>query len=215
MATKASDSAVALFGRTRRSVLALLFGNPDRDFYLREIVKRAGTGTSQIQRELEQLADAGLVIRERRANQVYFRANSDAPIFEELKGIVTKTFGIADVLKEMLAAFEPRIRLAVLYGSIAKGAATAASDIDVLFVGDIALSDLVLALAEAEQQLGRGISPITYTPAEFAERLARNDHFVSAVLKQPKIYLIGTEATINELKRQKSRKSRSRKAAKA
>lgn len=86
MAIIGSDSAVALFGRTRRSVLALLFGNPDRDFYLREIVKRAGTGTSQIQRELEQLADAGLVIRERRANQVYFRANSDAPIFEELKG---------------------------------------------------------------------------------------------------------------------------------
>jgi predicted nucleotidyltransferase len=215
MGYRMSDSTTALFGRTRRNVLALLFAHPDRDFYLREIVKRAGTGTSQIQKELEQLVDAGLVIREKRANQVYFRANPAAPIFEELKAIVTKTFGIADVLRETLAPFEPRIRLAILYGSVARGTATAASDIDLLLVGNIALSDLVLALAEAEQRLARKISPIVYAASEFAARLSQGDHFVSAVLKQPKVFLIGIEATLDELKRQKPRKSRSRKTAKA
>ncbi|MGH8773118.1 MAG: nucleotidyltransferase domain-containing protein, partial [Burkholderiales bacterium] len=205
MALESNDLATALFGRTRRNVLALLFARPDHAYYLREIVKRTGAGSSQAQKELEQLVAAELVTRERRANQVYFQANSRAPIFEELKSIVTKTFGVADVLIEMLLPYENRLRLALLYGSVAKGTATASSDIDLLLVGDITLSDLVLALAETEQRLGRKISPITYTPTEFSTRLAEKDHFVSAVLKQPKIFLIGDESSLDELRQQKSR----------
>src|SRR3989304_7612342 len=91
--------AEALFSKTRRSVLALLFGQPDKSFHPREVVAAAGAGASQVQKELDQLTPAGLLIRERRANQVYFRVNPDAPVFAELSGLVAKTFGIADVVR--------------------------------------------------------------------------------------------------------------------
>ena len=130
-----TDIAAALFGKTRRNVLALLFGKPDRSFYLREIAGHAGTGMSQVQKELQQLAAAGLVLRERHANQMHFRANREAPIYTELLGIVTKTFGVADLLRRMLVPFKRHMRLAFIYGSIAKGSANAASDVDLFLVG--------------------------------------------------------------------------------
>jgi hypothetical protein len=205
------DIASALFGKTRRNVLALLFGQPGRTFYLREICAHAGGGMSQVQKELEQLAMAGLVLRERRANQVHFRANPDAPVYAELLGLVTKTFGISDVLRAMLAPFAPAIRLALIYGSVAKGSVVAGSDVDLLLVGDLRLSELAVALSDAEKRLGRKISPIAYSPAEFATMLQRKQHFLSAVLSGPKLFLIGHEDTVDELSR--SGKPRTRKAA--
>jgi len=92
--------AEALFGKAQRAVLALLFGQPDRAFYLREVVIAAGTGASQVQKELDNLTRAGLILREPRGNQVWFRANPDAPVFPELKSLVAKTFGIADVVRD-------------------------------------------------------------------------------------------------------------------
>jgi uncharacterized protein len=206
----APDIASALFGRTRRNVLSLLFGQPDRSFYLREIYAHSGGGMSQIQKELEQLAAAGLVLRERRANQVHFRANPDAPVYAELQGIVAKTFGIADVLRGALAAHAEAIKLAFIYGSIAKGNAVAASDIDLLIVGDVRLSQLAEALAAAETRLGRRISPVVYSRDEFAALVKDARHFLTAVLAGPRIPLIGDEATLDELRR--PAKSRSRKA---
>ena len=98
-ARRKKDLGSALFGKSRQKVLSLLFAHPDRAFYLREIIAATGAGTGQVQRELDNLTGAGLVLREKRAHQVYFRANSDAPIFEELKAIVVKTFGLTDVLR--------------------------------------------------------------------------------------------------------------------
>jgi predicted nucleotidyltransferase len=212
MATARPGVVAALFGKTRSHVLALLFGQPDRSFYLREIVARVGSGMSQVQKELEQLTRAGLVLREQRANQVHFRANPAAPIYAELVALVTKTFGVADVLRELLARFRDRIRLAFIYGSIAKGSAHAASDVDVLVVGELAPSALSLPLSEAERRLGRRVSVITYSTAEFAARVREEQHFVAAVLDGPKIYLVGDDAALDELRHEQPRKSRARKA---
>jgi predicted nucleotidyltransferase len=207
------DIAGALFGKTRRSVLALLFGQPGRSFYLREIAARAGTGMSQVQKELQQLVAAGLVLREQRANQMHFRANPEAPIYVELLGIVTKTFGVADVLRKMLASFRNRTRLAFVYGSIAKGTATAASDVDLLLVADLPPSELSLPLTRAQKQLGRNISVITYSTEEFGSMLAREHHFISAILEGPKIYLVGNDLTLDEFRHDQARKPRARRTA--
>jgi predicted nucleotidyltransferase len=215
-AAPAADPAAALFGKTRRQVLALLYGQPERSFYLREVAARAGGGMGQVQKELAQLAAAGLVLREKRANQVHFRANAAAPIFNELQGIVTKTFGIAGVLTEALAPHARRIRHAVIYGSIAKGTATARSDVDVMLVGDLLTSDVGEELARAEQALGRKVSLITYDAAEFAARVRQSDHFVTAVLSGPTIHLLGEPLPSppqSHAARQSTRKPRARKAA--
>jgi len=205
--------ASALFGKTRRNVLALLFGQPGRSFYLREIAARAGTGMSQVQKELQQLVAAGLVLREQRANQMHFRANPEAPIYSELLGIVTKTFGVADVLRKMLVPFKSRIRLAFIYGSIAKGSANAASDADLFLVADLPPSEISLSLDRVRKQLGRNISSVTYSSEEFGSMLSQEHHFISSVLEGPKIWLVGNEHVLDEFRHEQSRKPRARRAA--
>lgn len=204
----ALDPSTALFGKTRRGVLALLFGRADGAFYLREIAKHAGTGMSQVQRELSQLVASGLVLRERRANQVFFRANPDAAIFEELRGIVTKTFGVADVLRDALKGFEDRIDFAFVYGSVARGDAKATSDVDLLMIGDIGLSDIAVQLSAAEDRLRRTVSPVMYSRGEFLEKAKAGHHFVSAVLQRPKLFLIGTQDGLEKLVQRQPRQSR-------
>lgn len=208
-----TDLAMALFGKTRRNVLALLFGQPGKTFYLREIVSRSGTGMSQVQKELEQLVAAGLVLREQRANQVHFHANPEASIYGELLGIVTKTFGIADVLREALARFKDRVRLAFVYGSIAKGTAHATSDIDLLLVADLPPSELAVPLAGLRERLGRKISLVSYSASEFGPMLRGPHHFISAILNGPKIWLIGNEHTLDGLRQEQPRKPRARRTA--
>ena len=208
-----TEIAAALFGKTRRNVLALLFGQPERSFYLREIAARAASGMGQVQKELEQLVAAGLVLREQRANQVHFRANPEAPIYGELLGIVTKTFGVADVLREALEPFRDRIRLAFIYGSIAKGSATAASDIDLLLVGDVAPSEFSVPLTEIRNRLGRSVSLVGYSTEEFGALLRDRHHFISAVLAGAKIWLVGNDHSLDELRHGQSRKPRARRAA--
>ena len=199
MTTATFPIAEALFSKTRRAVLALLFGQPDKAFYTREIVAAAGAGTSQVQKELDQLTRAGLLIRERRANQVYFHANPDAPVFAELSGLVVKTFGIADVVRTVLAPLSERIAAAFIYGSVARGEHHAGSDIDVFIVGDVLLAELALPLSGAEKKLGRPISTTMFDRAEFASRVKKRDHFVSRVLAGPKTFLIGDQAGLEAL----------------
>ena len=192
--------ADALFGKTRRSVLALLFGQPDKAFYSREIIAAAGSGASQVQKELDQLTRAGVLTRERRGNQVYFRVNQDAPVFAELSGLVAKTFGIAELMRAALAPLRDLIETAFIYGSVARGEHHASSDIDVFLVGDILLSQLALPLSEAETKLGRQVSTTILDRKEFASRLKKRDHFVSKVLAGPKVFLIGDEVHLKDLR---------------
>jgi len=100
MDTRTGALSNVLFSGSRRSILALLYGHPDEQFYLREIARRAGTGIGATQRELRQLSEAGLIQDVRRGRQVYYQANRKNPIFVELKSILAKTSGIRDILHE-------------------------------------------------------------------------------------------------------------------
>jgi predicted nucleotidyltransferase len=187
----------ALFTGTQRQVLGLLFGNPDRSYYLNEIVRFAGVGIGTVQREVEKLSGAGLLTVKKIGNQKHYQANRQAPIYEELRGIVLKTFGIGDVLRQALAELAGKIKVAFVYGSIAKRTDTAGSDIDVMIIADnVTYADLFAALAAIETKLGRSVSPTLYHPAEFQSKLASDSSFVTRVVKQPKIFLIGSDNDI-------------------
>lgn len=207
----------ALFGKTQQAVLGLLFGQPDRSFYLRELVTAAGGGASQVQRELAHLVDAGLVTREPRGNQVWFRANAESPVFGELKSLIAKTSGIADVVRSALVPFERQIVAAFIYGSVARGEHDASSDIDLLVVGSIAPSRLAPAQLELRQRLGRPVRLVVYAAAELREHAAAREHFVASVMQQPKIWLLGAEADLKLADRKpddaRTRKPRRRTAA--
>jgi uncharacterized protein len=205
--------AEALFGKAQRGVLALLFGHSGRAFYVRELVAAAGAGASQVQKELDNLARAGLVLREPHGNQVWFRANPGSPIFAELKSLIAKTFGIADIVRAVLHPFSKKIVAAFIYGSVARGEHDAASDVDVLVVSDIAPSRFAPAQLDLGRTLGRRISLVLYDTAELSRHIATREHFVSTVMSQPKIWLYGSEESLKDLYGKPARQPRRRKAA--
>jgi len=194
--------AAALFSRNRRAILGLLFGHADEAYYLREVIRATGGGAGAVQRELKQLVAAGIIRREVRGKQVYFRANADCPIFEELKRLMAKTTGVADPLRAALEPFGERIRIALLFGSAARGEPTRTSDVDVLVVGDVSFPEIVAALAPAQQELRREVNPTVYPVEEFRSKVASGHHFLGRVIEQPKVFLIGDDHELAGLAQQ-------------
>ena len=189
--------ADALFAKVQQRVLGVLFGNPHRTFYANEVIGLARSGTGAVQRELARLEASGLVTVTRVGKQKHYQANAASPLYEELRALVLKTFGLADVLRAALAPAASSIRAAFVYGSIAKGQDTAASDIDLMVISDrLTYADLFAALEEASTQLGRKIAPTIYSSEDLSTRLHQDNAFVTRVLAQPKLWLIGDESAL-------------------
>lgn len=186
-----TDVGGALFGKTRRAVLGLLYARPDEAFYLRQITREVRAGQGAVQRELQRLGDAGVLLREARGREVHYRANRACPIFAELHGLVQKTVGLADVLRAALTPLQTAITLAVVYGSQAAGTATAGSDVDLLVVGDVDDMALHKAVAQAEAKLARPVNYTVLSPTEFARKRRQRGGFVARVLAGPRIALLG------------------------
>jgi len=185
--------ADALFAKVQQRVLGVLFGNPGRSFYANEVIGLARSGTGAVQRELARLEAAGLVTANRIGKQKHYQANPLSPVFQELRVLVLKTTGLADLLREALAPVSGRIRAAFVYGSIAKGEDTAASDVDLMVVSEgLTYADLFGALEEASARLGRKVALTVYSPKELARRVRQDNAFVTRVLEQPKLWLIST-----------------------
>jgi len=184
--------AAALFSGTRQRLLGLLFGQPSRSFYANELIELAGSGSGAVQRELASLTQSGLVNVRPVGNQKHFQANAASPIFAELCGIVQKTVGLVDPLREALAPVAGQIGAAFVYGSIAKKTDTAISDIDLLILSDtLTYSDVFTALDAVSTALGRAVNPTIFSAKDF--KLKANDSFLSRVLQQPKVWVIGGE----------------------
>ena len=184
-------AAATLFGKTRRAVLARLYLDPQREFRLRELARLTGISSGAVQYELRQLVAAGLVRRSERNGLVTYRADADSPIHAELRAIVEKTSGIEDLVRQALKPAAENIRLALIYGSIARGANRARSDLDLLVVGALPFGELIRLLQPAEARIGREISPRLFSEKEYRRRLARRDRFLISVLQGPKIVLVG------------------------
>jgi predicted nucleotidyltransferase len=187
-----TNLADALFTTTQQRVLGFLYGQPERSFFASELIELTKSGSGAVQRELARLIDSGLVTSRPIGRQRHYQANSKAPIYDELRSIIVKTAGFAEPLRMALAPLASQISLALLYGSVAHGTATAASDIDLLVVADdLILEDLYSALALVESQLGRKISPTLYTVQEFTRRRNNGNPFLNKVLARPCVPLIG------------------------
>ncbi len=184
----------ALFSGLQQRLLSLLYGQPARSFYGNELLRLTASGRGALQRELAKLVSSGLVTVSQIGNQKHYQADPHAPIFDELRSIVIKTFGLADVLKGALVGHADRIRVAFIYGSVAKGSDTASSDIDLFLVSDeLGYTDLYEVLAEVEARLGRRVSPTLHTSADLTAKLEEGNSFVLRVLEQAKIFLIGDD----------------------
>lgn len=186
--------ADALFSTTQQRVLGLIFGQPERSFYATELINLTGAGSGAVQRELARLEESGLVTVRRLGTQKHYQANPDSPLFAELCGILRKTVGMAEPLREALAPLSRRIIAAFVYGSVAKGGDTATSDIDLMVVSDsLGYADVFGALEALRATLARAVNPTVYSRRELAKRIKDGNAFVKRVLAQPKIWVIGSE----------------------
>lgn len=191
---RVSGIADALFTEVQQRVLAVVFGNPGRSFYANEMIALASSGTGAVQRELARLETAGLVTVTRVGNQKHYQANAAAPVFEELRSLVLKTSGLVDVLRNALAPLAAQISAAFVYGSVAKAQDTAQSDIDLMVVSDsLSYAELYTVLEEATARLRRPVNPTVYSRQELEKRVRTDNAFITRILAQSKLWVIGEE----------------------
>lgn len=188
----------ALFTKTQQRVLGLLYGNPEKSFYTNEIMRLAGMGRGTVRRELDRLRSAGLLVLRQEGNQQHYQANQDSPVFAELRGIVMKTFGVADVLRDALSPLSEGIELAFVYGSVASGTERQGSDIDLMVVGRVTFESVAAAVYPCQEVLGREINPNLFTPEEFERKKMEANSFIVQVMEKPKLMVLGREDDIRE-----------------
>ncbi len=211
MSTSANPESTShgLFGRTRTAILSLLYGHADDSIYLRHLVRETGAGIGAVQREVKQLSDAGLIVRKTVGNLVFYQANRKSPVFSELRGLLLKTAGVRDVLREALAPLKNRIQVAFVYGSIAAQKERTDSDVDLMIVGDASFDEVVPALSVAGKKLRREINPTIYPAREFRSKLGSGNHLLTSVLQSKRLFVIGNENDLRELST-KPKQSRTR-----
>jgi len=186
--------ADALLTKTQQRVLRVLFGHPERSFYASELIREAGTGSGAAQRELARLERSGIIVARRIGNQRHYQANAGSPLFSELRNIVLKTVGLAEPLRDGLKPLSSAIRAAFVYGSVAKATDQSASDIDLMIISDsLTYGEVFGALERVTRAVGRKVNPTVYTAAEFSKRARTENAFVTRVLEQPKLWVIGSD----------------------
>ncbi|MHB1324729.1 MAG: nucleotidyltransferase domain-containing protein [Thermoleophilia bacterium] len=189
--------------RARVELLKLFLMNPERDYYLREAAGLTGLPVNAVQREAEKLEKSGLLEKNARGNRVYLRANRNSPIFEEMRSIIMKTVGLGDSLSRALADSGDKIAAAFIFGSVARGEDSGLSDIDLLVVGSISGRELSSLTSSVRKSIGREINQLAMTPAELKKRVRDKDHFLTTVLKQQKMFLVGDDSDLKALARKK------------
>ena len=189
-----------LFGsRLRGKVLGWLFSHPKERYFIRQLESLLGEDKTNLSRQLARLAALGILVSSSEGQQKYYQANEACPFYEELRGLVIKTVGVADVLRSTLAPLAERIDFAFVHGSMARGEVKASSDIDVIVVGTVSFADVVAAFGPAQKRLGREVNPSVYPPEEFHRKLRERHYFLTQVLETPRIMLIGDDDDLGRL----------------
>lgn len=188
-----------LFGRTRSSLLALLYGHTDESFHLRQLVRTIGGGHGALQRELSHLTDLGLIVRSARGIQVLYQANSQSPVFSEMRGLIAKTVGVSNSIRSALAILGTKVEVAFIYGSVARQREQAHSDVDLMVLGEATFGEVVSALAPAQKTIRREINTAVFPVAEFRSKLKAGNHFLKSIMTGKNLFVIGTRNDLAKL----------------
>jgi DNA-binding transcriptional ArsR family regulator len=183
--------AELLSSRVKAEVLRLLFGLTACELHVRELERQSGLSVSTVRQELRRLAGLGLVEARKDGNRTCYRANTQHPLYVDIRSLVLKTSGLADVLRQSLQ--HAGIQVAFVFGSLASGVEQARSDVDLMIIGAASLRKVSPVLSGAAAQLGREINPHVMTPDEFARRRGAGEHFITSVLGSPRIFVLGDE----------------------
>jgi len=195
--TRTRRGADALFPEIRKRILATLLMQPERAWFASDLARQVRVPKTSLQRELENLHSAGIIQRREEGKHVYYKAERENPLFPELRGLMAKTAGLVDVVRDALRPIAKRIDVAFIYGSVARAEEAPTSDVDLFVVGNVGLSDLALPLRRASKTLAREVNPTVYTPVEF-KRKASGESFVSALLNREKLFVVGRDNDLEE-----------------
>ena len=191
--------AKLLGSRLRSKIIGWMFSHPDEIYFGRQLEEILKEDSTNISRELIRLAKMGILTCETKGRQKHYQANKNCPVFAELKGLVLKTAGLADVLREALGSLSKKIKVAFVYGSFAANSAKADSDVDLMVIGKCTFAEVVEALMPGQAKLGREVNPSVYPVDEFQKKIAAEHHFLKTVLGEKKIFLIGDEDELARL----------------
>jgi DNA-binding transcriptional ArsR family regulator len=188
----------AILNKTKQDILSKTLLNPEKWWYLSDLAKNIGTSPSTLQRDLAALVKADILELRKDGNRTYYKANDNCPLLIDLQNLLLKTTGLRDVIFRVLNKYSEKIAISFIYGSIARGEALSKSDVDILIVGEVKISELVKDLKLCENELGREVNPVIYTEKDFNSQIKGKNNFVLTILEKEKIFLIGD---INELER--------------
>lgn len=199
MGTKSRNPIEWLFPRVRREVLVLLLTNPQDRWHLRDIQRKTGCSVNTVRRELAGLVETELILQFKDGNRIYYQANTQNPVFCDLAGLCRKTAGAVNLLRQAIAPLSGKIRAVFIYGSYAKNTAGTQSDIDLMVVGSCDFADVVRVIHPVQEQLSREINPSVYTVEEFRQKMFAGQHFISTVMNEPKLFILGDEDGLKRL----------------
>src|SRR4030043_1653205 len=191
--------AELLSSRARAEIFRLLFSGAGEELHVREIERRSGLNDSTLRQEMGKLVRLDLVQSRKDSNRVYYRAKTESPLYPEIRNLVLKTTGLSDLLKSALK--DKRIRLAFVFGSIARGEERAGSDVDLMVIGQLGLRDLSRLLSGIPEKIGREVNPHVLKEEELRKRIRAKEHFFSNVLESPKIFIIGSHHELEAMGR--------------
>jgi uncharacterized protein len=194
------STLAAIFSPTRQAILTALFLRPEKAWYLSELASSLRTRPSSLQREIDGLVQAGILEKQIDGRRSYLKPNQNSPIYPELHGLIEKTSGIVPMLRKTIAHTRG-LRIAFVYGSLARGEEAASSDVDVMLIGDLSTMDITPGLRKLEKAVARQINPTVFSLDEFAQRLTEKNHFLRTVLRNKKIMLVGTEDELEAIAR--------------
>lgn len=182
--------------QTRKAIFGLYFSHPEKKYYLRELERIIHFPVQNIRRELIALEKKGIFKREEMGSQVYYFLNTDSPIFDELKNIISKTIGMESQLREALLGIGD-IKWAFVFGSFAHGTEDSMSDVDLMIVGNIDENKLIVKISHLEEKNRREINYHIFSEDEFRRRLIEKETFIKGILDKPTIFLIGNYEDIS------------------
>jgi DNA-binding transcriptional ArsR family regulator len=188
---RTSAAIDALIPKTRQAILSATLGAPQRLWYMRELAKHLRLSPSSLQRELASLVRGGILLQRHEGRQVYFKAAVDSPISPELHGLILKTVGLADIVRDALKGLADRIQWAFIYGSVARSEEHSERDVDLMIIGDGGLAEVSSPIRKAEGRLNRAVNPTTYTKDEFAGRTKSNNRIVATLMRSKKLFILG------------------------